>query len=119
MFERLKGMIERNRQLREIEGMVARDLGDMGVERDELSALIQTPAEVLARQSEMARKFDLEDSDFGPHRHDHALVVERCACCGAAAECRRFLADPASTAEAAVFCPNAGLYSDLASDKTR
>ena len=40
MFERLKGMIERNRQLREIEGMDARELGDMGLERDELSALI-------------------------------------------------------------------------------
>ena len=153
MFERLKGMIERNRQLREIEGMDARELGDMGLERDELSALIQTPAEVLARQSEMARKFDLEDSDFGPHRpfprapppppppppspprpprpRPHPgpgppaggrAASGRpggAARGGGAADGRRSLAARASTAEAAVFCPNAGLYSDLASDKTR
>lgn len=117
MFDRLKGMIERNRQMRSIEGMDPRELGDIGLERSELEMLVRTPPEVFERQSEMARRFDLKDSDFGPHRHDYALVVDRCAHCGAAAECREFLADPAAKAEGATFCPNAGLYGDLAGDK--
>ena len=118
MLERLKGMFERNRQMRQIDGMDARDLNDIGLERTELEMLVQTPPDVFERQSEMARRFDLQDSDFGADRHDYALVVDRCAHCGAAGECREFLAAPDAKPADATFCPNAELYGELARDKS-
>jgi uncharacterized protein YjiS (DUF1127 family) len=114
MLERFKALIDRRRDLNEVDRLSSEELDDVGLSREELRMLVRTPVEVTDRQMEMARRFGLTREDFDKYRHDYATAVATCTHCSAVGDCRAFLADKEADAIWADFCPNRDLYDGLA-----
>lgn len=114
MFGRSKHTAGYRRDRAEIRSLTERDLDDLGLSKDELIVLVQTPEPVAVRQRKMAARFGLTDGDLSDSRHDLVAAVQRCRNCGATQECATYLANPDLAADQATFCPNADTYRGLA-----
>lgn len=114
MNEWLKHRQQHNRQRAEIDALSEHELNDIDLSRSELMVVATAPAEVIARQTAMARRFGLDAGDFNENRHDMVAAVEACLRCGATRQCKTHLSGSAGPAAAMAFCPNGDLYADLA-----
>lgn len=114
MFDILSRALERRRRHREVDAIDERGLDELGLSRGELHTLVDAPATVIARLSEMAFRHGLDDAKLARSAHDYAQMVDACEHCAATRECRSFLSDPAADVAAAGFCPNRAVYRELA-----
>ncbi|MBI1171630.1 DUF1127 domain-containing protein [bacterium] len=111
MFERIKALMERWQDVKEINALTDRDLDDLGMSRDQVQAFARLPHDVADRVKHMAAVFGLSDAEL--HR-DHAAYLELLSTCGTCRErahCAHVLADAARDLPVdASFCLNAEAF---------
>lgn len=111
MFERIKSLITRWQELKEIDALTERDLADLGMSRAQVEAFARMPHDVPDRVTAMASIFGLSEDEV---RADHGRwleLLETCGHCDAREACRRVL-DRAelSGPHDCAFCLNAGAF---------
>ncbi|MDE3079815.1 MAG: DUF1127 domain-containing protein [Paracoccaceae bacterium] len=117
MLERLKAMLDHHREHLEIAQMSERDLDDIGLTREQLLNVVDTPEEVSRRVLQMAARHGISEHELESYRQDFAILLDNCAHCHSVGKCGRMLADPTQTAEDATFCPNHEEYLALVPEK--
>lgn len=117
MLERLKAMVEHHREHLEIAQMSDRDLDDLGLTREQLIHVVDTPEDVSRRMLQMAKRHGISEEELEAYRQDFAQLLETCDHCHSAGKCGRFLADPSQPATAATFCPNHAEYLALVGER--
>jgi hypothetical protein len=115
MFERLKAMRARMKELAEIDALTEGDLIDLGLSRDQMRALIEIPKGVTDRVAAMAAIFGISDVELAADRSEYVDVLCNCKGCRSLGDCGQELskgdmADP----ENCGFCVNAGTFADHA-----
>lgn len=83
MFERIKALMERWHEIKEISALTDRDLDDLGMTRDQLTRFAHMPKDVANRVTHMAEIFGLSEDDI---RRDHAAYVDLLETCGSCAD---------------------------------
>lgn len=117
MLERLKAMVEHRREHAEIAQLSERDLDDLGLTREQLLNVVDTPEDVSRRMLQMAARHGISEEELENYRQDFAVLLGTCAHCHSVGTCGRMLADPTEPAEAATFCPNHKDYLALVAEK--
>lgn len=107
MFERIRHLMKKYRDLSEIADLSDRELADLGVSRDQAMSLASIPEGVAGRVVAMAQVFGLSQDDLMRNRGEWADLIETCNGCTTRSECRSFMAAGRPGGPAAVdFCPN-------------
>lgn len=107
MFERIRHLMRKYRDLSEIAALSDRELADLGVSRDQAVSLASIPDDVAGRVTAMARIFGISETELLRDRAEWVELIETCGHCATLAECRRFMAGGARGGPGAVdFCPN-------------
>lgn len=115
MFERLKALRARLRELSEIEEMTEHDLADLGLSRDQMRALIAIPKDVGDRVAAMGAVFGLSMAELADDRSEYVDMLCNCTGCTARGECAQELAKgDAADPENCGFCVNAGTFAEHA-----
>ncbi len=114
MFEHLKEKLAQGREVREIEAMDARELDEIGLSRDDLISVAQTPNAVRERMEAMAAVHGVSASILNENRVDYVELLAKCRHCGQTAHCADFLGDARAAGDGADFCPNHSDYVALA-----
>jgi hypothetical protein len=115
MFDRIRTLLHRLHEVQEVNALSDRDLGDLGMSRDQVLAFLRMPQDITQRVTAMGAIFGIPESDL---RRDHGQWVDLLSTCGHCADrgaCSRVLAlgemaDPAR----AHFCGNRAVFADLA-----
>ena len=115
MFNRIKALLNRWHEIKEIEALTDRDLDDLGMSRDQVLAFARMPADLTQRVTAMGQIFGVPEVEL---KRDHAEWVELLSVCGHCADrgaCgvvleRGDLSRPAD----AGFCPNRGSFAAFA-----
>lgn len=111
MFERIKALIARWQDLKEIEALSDRDLDDLGMSRAQVEAFARMPHDVPDRVTAMAKIFGLSEDEV---RADHGKwleLLETCGQCGDRAACKLVLErGELSRPRDCGFCLNAGSF---------
>ena len=115
MFERIKSLVDRWQDLKEIDALSDRDIDDLGMTRDQVRQFVMMPADIAERVQHMAAVFGLSQDDLHRNHGAYVEMLERCGGCTDRAACSRALAmgDKASPA-ACAFCRNADAFSSAA-----
>ncbi len=79
MFERIKTLIDRWNEVREVSALTDRDLDDLGMSRAQVEAFVRMPHDVPDRVIAMARIFGLSEAEV---KADHAAWLELLETCG-------------------------------------
>ena len=79
MFERMKALIARWNELREVSALTDRDLVDLGMSRAQVEAFVRMPHDVPDRVLAMAEIFGLSETEV---QADHAQWLELLETCG-------------------------------------
>lgn len=112
MLDKLRAIVRRHRDLTELAALSPRELADLGLSRDEAMTLATLPDDVPGRVSAMARVFGVDEATLTQDRNTWHGLLETCATCQVLPTCARFMAHPGDSAEAAGFCPNAGMFAE-------
>ncbi len=120
MFERMKALRARLRELSEIDEMTEHDLVDLGLSREQMKALITIPRDVADRVARMAEIFGVDPRDLTADRSGYVDILCNCADCKARVECAHEMAkgedaDP----ENCGFCVNAGSFALLSAQPAK
>lgn len=111
MFDRIKALIARWQELKEIEALTDRDLADLGMSRAQVEAFARMPHDVPDRVTAMAAIFGLSETDI---RADHGRwleLLETCGQCGDRGACALVLErGELSRPHDCSFCLNAGTF---------
>lgn len=115
MFDRIRALISRLHDVQEVNALSDRDLGDLGMTRDQVLAFVRMPRDITTRVSAMGAIFGLSETEL---KRDHALWVEIlsiCGHCGDRGACTKLLAkgEQAQPGEA-TFCGNRETFANLA-----
>lgn len=79
MFERIRALIARWQELKEVDSLSDRDLDDLGMTRDQVRAFALMPEDVQDRVTAMGRIFGISEADL---KRDHAMWIELLESCG-------------------------------------
>lgn len=111
MFDRVKALIARWQELKEIDALTDRDLDDLGMSREQVRAFARMPHDVPDRVLAMARIFGLSEAEV---KADHARwleLLETCGHCGDRGACTLVLERGELTRpQECGFCLNAGSF---------
>lgn len=114
MFDRIKTLLSRWHDIKEVETLTDRDLADLGMTREQVRAFVQMPHDVAKRVTAMATIFGVPEADL---KRDHAQWVDLLSTCGNCAErgaCSLVLAKgDQSRPEDAGFCLNRGSFAQM------
>jgi hypothetical protein len=115
MFDRIRALIVRWHELKEIEALSERDLDDLGMTRDQVRAFAAMPPDVPDRVAAMGAIFGLNPAEL---KANHALwldLLETCGGCGDRGACGLVLAkgDLGRAADCS-FCRNRVTFEGLA-----
>jgi len=99
---------------RPIDSAESRTVAVSGLERWQLARDLSFPAEIPERMERMARVHGLELARVGVDRATMLEMTERCGACAAYLDCAEALSEARASPESCRFCPNAGLYRDVA-----
>ncbi|MBK6468266.1 MAG: hypothetical protein IPL38_06515 [Rhodobacter sp.] len=115
MFDRIKTLLHRWHDLREVEALTDLELDDLGMSRDQVRAFARLPADVADRVAAMGEIFGVPEAEL---KRDHAQWVDLLSICGRCADrgaCAAVLAKgEASQPADAGFCLNRGTFTALA-----
>lgn len=79
MFDRIKALIQRWNEVREVEALSDRDLSDLGMSRAQVEAFVRMPHDVPDRVLAMAQIFGLSEAEV---MADHGEWLELLSTCG-------------------------------------
>ncbi len=79
MFDRIKALLTRWHDIKEVEALTDRDLDDLGMSRDQVLAFVQMPQDVADRVTAMGRIFGIPEAAL---KRDHAQWVDLLSVCG-------------------------------------
>lgn len=111
MRERIQAIFDYWRQQRELAKLDERELGDLGLSRDQLHLLANAPATLPDRVAAMARVFGLTEAEIKREYGTYLELLTACATCGATRHCHEALAHAETLHPADCgFCPNKPVY---------
>lgn len=115
MFERIKALIHRWDEIREVDALSDRDLDDIGLSRAQLEDFVRMPHDIDQRVTAMAAVFGVDETEL---RRDHGQLLDMLHTCGHCKDrgaCALVLERAElSRPRDADFCPNAGDFTRLA-----
>ncbi len=79
MFDSIKTLVQRWRDLKEVASLTDRDLADLGMGRDQVEAFVRMPHDVPDRVAAMAEIFGLSQDQI---KADHDSYVDLLYTCG-------------------------------------
>ena len=107
MFDRIKTLVDRWRDLNEVASLTDRDLADLGMTRAQVEAFVQMPQDVPDRVAAMAQIFGLTEDQIKADHHAYTDLLYTCGHCKDRAACRQVLNRGAlARPEDANFCGN-------------
>lgn len=107
MFERIKALLHRWEELKEVSSLTERDLNDLGMTREQVEAFVQMPQDVPDRVAAMAQIFGLTEDQIKADHDAYTDLLYTCGHCKDRAACRRVLDRGAASKPAdAEFCLN-------------
>lgn len=115
MFEKMKEWRDRRAERAEIEALSEGDLLDLGLGRDQLRALVETPKDVGERVHAMAKVFGVTDADLTADRGNYVDILCTCSGCRDRSACAHELAKgTAARPEDCGFCLNTDEFDRMA-----
>ncbi|MBL4929836.1 DUF1127 domain-containing protein [Fuscibacter oryzae] len=115
MFERIKALIHRWDEIREVDAMSDRDLDDIGLSRAQLEEFVRMPHDLDKRVTAMAAIFGVDETAL---RQDHGHLIDMlhtCGHCEHRGACALVLErGELSRPRDAGFCPNAADFTQIA-----
>ena len=111
MFERIKALMERWHDVKEINDLSERDLSDLGMSRDQVQSFARMPRDIADRVKHMAAIFGLSEAALQANHDAYLDILSTCGSCRDRAQCTHLLArsTDASPLEAD-FCLNAETF---------
>lgn len=115
MFNRVKALLHRWSEIKEVSALTDRDLSDLGLSRAQVLAFVQMPSDISDRVAAMGAIFGIPEADL---KRDHALwvdLLETCGPCTNRAACSSVLAkgDQSHPADCG-FCLNRASFAAMA-----
>lgn len=111
MFERIKSLMERWHDIKEIDALSERDLDDLGMSRDQVQAFARMPRDISDRVKHMAAIFGLSDAELQVNHEGYLEILSTCGSCRDRAKCSHLLARGADASPLeADFCLNAETF---------
>lgn len=108
MFERIKALIERWNEVREVSALSDRDLDDLGMSRGQVEAFVRMPHDVPDRVIAMARIFGLSQTEVMADHAEWLELLETCGTCRDRGACKLVLErGELPRPQECSFCPNA------------
>lgn len=115
MFERIKALIHRWDDIREVSTLTDRDLDDLGMTREQLEAFVRMPHDINDRVTAMAAIFDVPETVLRRDQDQWLNLLHTCGTCKERGACKHVLERGArSRAKDAEFCLNAGDFAQMA-----
>ena len=87
MFNRIKALIERWHEVREVSALTDRDLNDLGMSRAQVEAFVRMPHDVPDRVIAMARIFGLDEAEVKENHAEWLDLLEVCGSCADRGAC--------------------------------
>lgn len=91
MFERIKTLIDRWNEVREVSALTDRDLDDLGMSRAQVEAFVHMPHDVPDRVVAMARIFGLSEAEVKADHAEWLELLETCGTCRDRGACKLVL----------------------------
>ncbi len=108
MFERIKTLIERWNEVREVNALTDRDLDDLGMSRAQVEAFVRMPYDVPDRVVAMAHIFGLSEEEVKADHAEWLELLETCGTCQDRGACKLVLErGDLSRPHECTFCLNA------------
>ncbi len=115
MFDRIKTLLERWHEIREVEALSDRDISDLGVTRDQLAHFVRMPADVEDRVTHMAAIFGLSEDEVKANHAQWVELLEVCGGCTDRVACAHVLArGEEAHPDDCSFCRNRATFAALA-----
>lgn len=114
MLERIKALVARWHELQEVEALSDRELGDLGMSRQQVRAFVRMPQDVPDRLAHMAAIFGLGADELQANHAAYVEALETCGTCASRSACTRVLGQGAAARPCDCgFCPNAPTFEAL------
>jgi hypothetical protein len=112
MFDRIRTLLNRLHEVKEVDTLTDRDLDDIGISRAQMLDFLRMPEDINERVLAMGAIFGVPAADL---KRDHGLwldLLTTCGHCTDRAACSHALDQGADPAECG-FCGNRAAFSDL------
>ena len=114
MFNRIKALIERWNEVREVGALSDRDLDDLGMSRAQVEAFVRMPHDVPDRVIAMARIFGLDEAEVKANHAEWLDLLETCGTCHDRGACKLVLErGDLSRPQDCSFCLNAHAFDTM------
>ena len=110
MFERIKALMDRWGELKEVDRLFVYELEDLGMTREQLRAFIQMPHDVGERVRHMGEIFGLSAEDLQANHDQWLEILTTCGHCKQRNECAHKLAKRGTQPDEVGFCLNAQTF---------
>jgi len=111
MFDRIKSLIDRWNEVREVNALTDRDLSDLGMSRGQVEAFVRMPHDVPDRVLAMAEIFGLSETEVKANHAEWLELLETCGTCHDRGACKLVLErGELSRPSDCAFCLNAHTF---------
>ena len=111
MFDRIKSLIDRWNEVREVSALTDRDLSDLGMSRGQVEAFVRMPHDVPDRVLAMAAIFGLSETEVKANHGEWLELLETCGTCHDRGACKLVLERGELTRPSeCAFCLNAHAF---------
>lgn len=111
MFNRIKALLDRWHEVREVSALTDRDLTDLGMSRAQVEAFVRMPHDVPDRVIAMARIFGLDEAEVKANHAEWQDLLEVCGTCHDRGACKLVLErGELSRPQECSFCLNAHTF---------
>lgn len=114
MFDRIRTLLHRLSEVKEVNALSDRDLSDLGLSRDQVMQFLHMPADITERATAMGAIFGVPEADL---KRDHAQWIDLLTTCGQCADrkaCSALLDSDQPQPADCGFCGNRRSFADLA-----
>lgn len=91
MFDRIKTLVQRWNEVREVDALSDRDLSDLGISRAQVEAFVRMPQDVPDRVLAMAGIFGLSEAEVKANHAEWLDLLETCGSCHERSRCSTVL----------------------------
>ena len=114
MLDRVRALIDRLHQVREVNSFSDRDLDDLGMSREQVLGFLRMPGDISERVTTMGMIFGVSEVDLKRNHSQWVDLLTVCGHCADRAACGHVLAKGASATPSEVhFCGNRTTFADL------
>ncbi len=110
MFERIKALMERWHDIKEINDLTEHDLDDLGMSREQVLAFARMPHDISDRVKHMGRVFGIPDTALQLDHNSYLEILSTCGSCRDRSKCAHLLAREDAVPQEASFCLNAEVF---------